>query len=212
MLGMNVHHKCYQELFMQHGPALFELPPVANAPKLVTQGLQKCHHASVLAPQDKLGTVRVRGRKAHRISCCIMKMVATTCSEQYSGATVLFEPCDTGLPAGLLASPSLVKVDRATAYIPVIKVGFSEVLLYPHTIVGTLDSVHVVSLPAGITVAPSPLVIESCQICSPFVQEQTEDLDLSLSSAEQQKVRTVLGKYTSVFSAYDTDLGTLSLC
>lgn len=49
------------------------------------------------------------------------------------------EPLDSGLPAGLLASPSLIWMDMGTAYIPVINVSFSEVLLYPRTIVGKLE-------------------------------------------------------------------------
>lgn len=49
-----------------------------------------------------------------------MKLVAATCSSQYSSGTVLFEPLDSGLPAGLLASPALVRVDRATVYVPVV--------------------------------------------------------------------------------------------
>lgn len=60
---------------------------------------------------------------------------------------VLFEPLESGLPAGLLASPALVQVSEGTAYILVVNVG----LLYPHTVVGTLDTVNVVSFPLGVT-------------------------------------------------------------
>lgn len=65
-----------------------------------------------------------------------MKIVAATCSEQFSG------PLDSGLPSGLLAFPALVRVIRGTAYIPVVNVGSVEVVLHPHIIVvGTLDTV-----------------------------------------------------------------------
>lgn len=40
VLGMNVLKRCYQELFSQHGPALFNLPDVSKAPHLVSQALQ----------------------------------------------------------------------------------------------------------------------------------------------------------------------------
>lgn len=60
VLGMNVIRRCYGELFGQHGLALFDLPVVAEAPKLVTQALQKCHEASVTADQGA-GKVKVRG-------------------------------------------------------------------------------------------------------------------------------------------------------
>ena len=84
-----------------------------------------------------------------------MKVVATTCSEQYLGNTVLFEPLDSGLPVGLLDSPALVQVTRGTAYITIINVGSTDVLLYPRTNVGTVDRAHVVSLLTGVTEVPS---------------------------------------------------------
>lgn len=70
-----------------------------------------------------------------RIPGGVMKLVASTCPEQFSGQRVLFEP---RLPAGLLASPRLVQVVRGTAYAPVVSVEITEVLLYPRTGLGTL--------------------------------------------------------------------------
>lgn len=58
--------------------------------------------------QNSTGRVKVSGRKACHIPSGTMKMVAATCSVQYSGTSALFEPVDSGLPAGLLASPALV--------------------------------------------------------------------------------------------------------
>lgn len=84
-----------------------------------------------------------------------MKMVAATCSVQYSGSSALFEHLDYGLPARLLASPALVRVVRGTAYIPIVSVGSFVVLLYPQTVGDTLDEVRVVSLPAGVIEIPS---------------------------------------------------------
>jgi len=149
VLGMNVIRKCYQELFVQYGGALFSQVCISEAPGPVVQALQQCHHASDLASRDVPGKVKVRGKRGWQIPGGMMKMVAATCSEQYSGSTVLFEPSDVGLPAGLLTSPSLVCVIRGTAYIPVINVGCNDVVLYPRTIVGTLDFVNVVNLSFG---------------------------------------------------------------
>ena len=148
VLGMNVISKCYQDLFGLHGVALFSQVCISEAPKPVVQALQQCHHAIGLASSDTPGTVKVRG---NRVPGGVMRIVAATCSEQYSGSTVLFEPLNAGLPAGYLASPSFVCVVRGTAYIPVSNVGCNDVILYPCTIVGTLDFVNVVSLPAGVT-------------------------------------------------------------
>lgn len=136
------------------------------------QALQKCHRASVQAPQDTPGKVKVQGRKACRIPGGVMKVVAATCSEQYSGTTVLFEPLDSGFPAGLLASPAIVRVTRDTAYIPIVNVDSTDVLLYPRTIV-------VVSLPTGVTEVPSGVATVGSQSVSRTVPDQIEAMDLS---------------------------------
>lgn len=212
VLGMNVIRKCYHELFGQHGEALFSLGSVTEAPKPLVHALQKCHDVSTRAPPDLSGHVRVRGKQACCIPGGVMKIVAATCSEQYSGATVLFEPNDVNLPAGLLASPALVRVVRGTAYIPVVNVGTTAVLLHPRTIMGTLEDVHVVSLPAGVTEIPHNIATMASHTTTPTVQDQMEGIDLSKLSAEEQgQVRSLLKKYSSVFSAHDTDLGCTNL-
>lgn len=82
-----------------------------------------------------------------------------------------FEPLDSGLPAGLFASPALVQVERGIAYIPIVNVGSTEVFLYPRTVVGSLDEVNVVSLPAGVTEVPSSVATVACQSVSASVPE-----------------------------------------
>lgn len=204
--------RCYRELFGQHGLALFDLPLVSDAPESVVQALQKCHQASVQAPQEASGKVKVRRRKACCIPGGVMKIVAATCSEQYSGAAVLFESLDSVLLAGLLASPALVQVIRGTAYIPVVNVGSTDVLLYPRTIVGTWDRVRVVSLPAGVTEVPYGVATVASQSVSHAMQDQIEAMDLNPLPAEWQgQVRSLLRRYTPVFSAHDGDLGCIKL-
>lgn len=125
---------------------------------------------------------------------------------------MLFEPLDSGLPAGLIASPALVRVVRGTAYIPIVNVGTIDVVLYPRTVLGSLDTVNVVSLPSGVTEVPSSVATVSSQTVSPGAQQQVEDLDLSALSAEEQgQVKSLLGQYTHVFSAHDGDLGCTNL-
>ncbi|KAK0155388.1 hypothetical protein N1851_002293 [Merluccius polli] len=153
VLGMNIIRRCYRELFGQHGLALFNLPAVAEAPESVTQALQKCHQASAPAHRCTTGRVKVRGRKACRIPGGTMKLVVATCSAQYSGISALFEPLDSGLPVGLLASPALVRVVQGTAYIPIVNVGSSAVLLYPRT----ADSIPVRAADLLSTVPATPL-------------------------------------------------------
>nr|XP_043898190.1 uncharacterized protein LOC122779681 [Solea senegalensis] len=209
---MNILRRCYSTLFGQHGSALFKLATVTEAPKSVVQALQRCHQASLTSSSDAIGKVKLRGKKAFRIFGGTMQLVPATCSAQHSGTTVLFEPLDRGLPAGLLASPALVRVEGGTVYIPVVNVGTSDVLLYPRTEVGALREVCVVSLPSGIKEVPSYLATVASQAVVPTLQDQIDVVDLSALPAEEQKeARHLLWKYASVFSAHDGDLGCTNL-
>ncbi|XP_056314361.1 retrovirus-related Pol polyprotein from transposon 412 [Danio aesculapii] len=211
VVGMNVLSRCYQELFGQHGTGLFDLPAVSQAPSFIIQALQNCHQAEVQPVTNAEGQVRVRGRRACRIPGGTVKFVATTCSVQYSGNAVLFEPPISGLPAGLLASPALLKMDGGTVYVPIVNVGTIDVLLYARTIVGVVSKVNVVTLPPEV-VEVNMVAAEVSAQPSPSVQEQIATLDLSiLPEVEQGKVRALLFKYLPVFSSHDGDLGCTNL-
>lgn len=143
-----------------------------------------------------------------------MKVVATTCSGHFAGETVLFEPPETGLPAGLLASPALTRVTRGTVYVPVINVGKTDVMLFRHAVLGTLNSVFIVSLPRGVSEFKSVSASINLQIPTvlPPGQEQIKSLDLSmLTETEQEQVRSLLLKFQTVFSAHEGDLGCTQL-
>lgn len=97
---------------------------------------------------------------------------------------------------------------RGTAYIPVVNVGTTDALLYPRTIVGTLDEVRVVNFPAGVTEVPSGVATVASQSISHAMPDQMAAMDMSpLSAEEQSKVKSLLSKYSSVFSAHNGDLG-----
>lgn len=212
VLGMNILWRCYGTLFRQHGSALFELLTVTKAPKSVVQALQRCHQASLTSSFDAIGKVKLQDKKACRNFSGTMQLVPATCSAQHSGTTVLSEPLDRGLPAGLLASPALVQVEGGTVYIPVVNVGISDVLLYPRTEVGALHEVCVVSLPSGFKEVPSYLATIASQAVVPMLQNQIDAVDLSALSAEEQKeAKLLLWKYASVFSTHDGDLGCTNL-
>lgn len=173
---------------------------------------QKCHAADLQPTPKQPGKVKVQGKRAVRIPGGVTKIIPATCSTQYSGATVLFEPLERGLPAGLLASPALVQVVRGTAYIPIVNVGDNDVLLYPRTLVGTLDNVNVVSLPAGVTEISSVAASVSSHSAASSATDPIAAIDLSpLSPEEQLEVRSLLMKYSSVFAANDQDLGCTNL-
>lgn len=140
--------------------------------------------------------------------------VTATCSEQFLHDTVLFEPPECGLPAGLLASPSLVRVDRGTVSVPVVNVGTTDIVLYPRTHLGTITSVYVVSLPSGVTEVRTVAATVNAQVSQegPTVEEQLKSMDLSMLLPEDQELaRTLLCRYQSVFSAHEGDLGYTNL-
>lgn len=213
VLGMNVIRKCYQELFGQHGLDLFDLPSVSTAPNPVFQALQQCHQAVIQSTPEAGSTVKVRGRRPCRVLGGTVKMVAATCSALFSGYGTLFEPIDSGLPEGLLVSPALVQVTQGTVYIPVVNVGTRDVVLYPRTRLGRIDAASVVSLPKDVvevrSVAASPAHTLPAVVT---IEDQIRDLDLSpLNDLEQEQVRLLLLKYSSVFSTHEGDLGCTTL-
>ena len=212
VLGMNVLSRRYRELFGQHGAALFKTPSVLQAPSPIVEALQQCHRTETQPLRVDLGRVKVRGRRAQRIPGGTMKLVAATCMEQQSSTSVLFEPPESGLPAGLLASPALLGITRGTVYVPVVNVGTIDVLLYPRTIVGQVSSTTVVTLPSGVTEVEAVTATISSHTASPSIQEQIETLDLgALPSEDQRPARELLQKYSTVFSTHDGDLGCTDL-
>ncbi|CAI5657771.1 unnamed protein product [Oreochromis niloticus] len=212
ILGMNVIRRCYQELFGAFGGSLFNSPSVSQAPRPVLEALHQCHQSAAQAPEDRVGTVKVQGPRAVRIPGGVMQLVATTCSQQLSGQSVLFEPPESGLPVGLLASPCLVQVDKGVAYIPVTNVGTAEAVLHPRTHLGVISQATVVSLPAGVSEEHSfPITVSSHTISSP-AQDMVDAIDLSaLTESEQHEVWLLLQKYRSVFSTHEGDLGCTNL-
>lgn len=221
VLGMNVIRECYDTLFGQYGPALFDLPAVKQASPLWQQALQRCHQAQHSPNRSRVGIAKVRGRRPICIPGGTVKLVATTCSAQ------LWEPPSTALvessgnthslPDGLLLSSSLVNVVRGTAYIPIVNIGTTSVTLYPRSTVGLLTPAQVVSLPTGIIEeVREPGIVSATThtqlVQGSSVQDQLKAIDLSvLSESEQDKVRSLLFKYETVFAAFEGDLGCTSL-
>lgn len=118
VLEMIVTSRCYEELFEALVPSLFNCFVVSCAPDPVYQALQQCHQSAVQISRTYNSTACVHGKGAVCIPGGMMNFVPSTCLEQLVGPTALFEPPVVGLPAGLLASLSLVQVSRGVAYIP----------------------------------------------------------------------------------------------
>lgn len=87
---MNVIRECYDELFGQHGLALFDLPPVVYASPSWRQALQHCHQVQLRSPRARTGVAKVRGRRPIHIPGGTMKVIATTCSPHFCDALLLF--------------------------------------------------------------------------------------------------------------------------
>lgn len=219
VLGMNVIQECYAELCGQHGPALFDFPPVAHASPPWQQALQYCHKIQVQPLQASKGVAKVRGKRPVHIPGGTVKVVAATCSMQFGvdSSTVLLEPASDSLPEGLLVSPALVQVRRGTVLIPVVNVGRTRATLPPRHSVGRLAHVSIEGLPTGITevvagpnILTATLQAHSAQTYS--VKEQIQSLDLSvLTVPKQEQVRSLLLKHEMVFSAFEGDLGCTNL-
>lgn len=109
------------------------------------------------------------------------------------GCTVLFEPPETGFPAGLLAPSSLVQVTRDTIYVSVVNVGTIDVVLYPTAVIGTLREVCLVDLPVGLSEVPSVNVqVVSCSVSTTSMTEQIDSVELgALTEEEQKQVRAL---------------------
>ncbi|KAI4897396.1 hypothetical protein NFI96_007157 [Prochilodus magdalenae] len=210
VLGMNIISRCYQELFGTHGSSLFNLPSVSQAPGPILDALQQCHSSAFQGSRDLSGIASVRGARAIRVPGGVMKWVASTCPEQFSGQVVLLEPPEGGLPAGLLVPLCLLPVVRGTVYVPVVNVGTTEIVLHPRVHLGSLCLAQVISLPSGVEEERFTTATMSSQaVASPV---QLESLDLSmLSEQEQVEVRSLLQRYQTVFSAHESDLGCTNL-
>lgn len=206
---MNIIRYCYHQLFDQHGGNLFDLPIVQQAPSPWQQALQHCHQAQYICAHGQAGLARVRGQWLVVIPGGSVKWLTATCSSHFDNSmdAVLIEPLDDGqlLPGCAVLSPAIITTNRNIAYVPILKVDETSVILCPRQLIGVLSHAQIVSLPHGIctevresaTVAVS---VFSHQAESNTVREQIKAIDLSsLPGAEQVKVR-------SVFSSSDLDL------
>lgn len=161
-------------------------------------------------PPERSSRVKVKGGRVCRVPGGTIKIVAATCS-QHLAAEALFEPLGCGLPAGLLASPGLLCVNRGTVYIPIVNIDVQDVVLSPRTMIGTLSYAHLVSSPQGLQEEGMAATVSSQTAVSP-VQDKIAAIDLStLTAQEQGHVRSLLYKYSGVFSDHDGDIGCTNL-
>ncbi|XP_036001258.1 uncharacterized protein LOC118565232 [Fundulus heteroclitus] len=213
---MNIIKSYYLQLFDQYGPDLFKLPSILGAPTSWLPAFQLCQQAEVQKGHIQTSVAKVRGRRPVVVPGGTTKFVPATCSAMLAQAGgALIEPLEVkfGLPEGLLVSLSLLQVFRGTVYVPVVNVGVCTVTLRPRCALGVMSPVDVVSLPSELQEVPCVqeqvmAAVRSHTAETGLVEGKTASINLSMLDREEQcKVRTLLLKYQSVFSAFDGDLG-----
>lgn len=221
LLGMNVIQECYRELFSQHGHKLFDLPTVKETPAWLS-ALQYCKKTKIDLYETTERLARVGGRETVRIPADSLRFLPVTFSLPAGLPPVLlFEPLgkEISLPAGLLASVSLVPISQGVAFVPIVNVGEQDALLQPHVAVGTLCKVETVLQSEGRdVVVPSEeqfchqatIALQAVEVDK--MEEAIQNMDLSQLPQDQlAQVKSLLHTYRSVFSAHEGDLGSTEL-
>ncbi|KAL6456493.1 hypothetical protein MHYP_G00350370 [Metynnis hypsauchen] len=82
VLDMNVIRECYEELFGQYGPLLFNLPCIRQTPKVLQQALQCCHMVHPKARQlSGVAKLRARHSPLGILSCVQIVSLPASISE-----------------------------------------------------------------------------------------------------------------------------------
>lgn len=109
LLGMNVIKGFYYELFVQHGPSLFDDPGVTEAPEW-RRALRHCQVEETIANSPEPFKVRVKGKSPLCVAAGTLTMVPVTCpkvpSQQYM--EFLVEPLQP--EEGVLPELSLIHI------------------------------------------------------------------------------------------------------
>lgn len=223
VLGMNVINEYYYELFEQYGTSLFQAPQVQLAAPALRRALRHCQMTEAVMSSVEAHKIRVQGKNPFCVLAGSIAWVPVTCPKIPSQEQVEFlvEPLepDTGcLPDGLIMSPSLVVADRGLAYVPITNVGNSDVWLIPRRVVGTVQTIKLLSSPASqVELVVNGLTREctayiSSQAVSPAGSSDLDSIAFSgLSPTENVQAKALLNKYSTLFAKNDIDLGCTNL-
>lgn len=221
ILGMNVLSACYCALYECFGANLFYAPPVKSAPLAFQRALRQCEKTEAILNAPQPFRVRVQGSLPIRIYAGTLTMVPVTCPQTYL-KEFLLEPLmfeDGCLPEGLLLSPSLVQAELGTLYAPITNVSKTDVWLPPRHVVGvvqalTFGSACVSPIRSQETCCSDGAVMMSVQEVSINNGEEDSvgDLEFStLTTSESRQAKVLFGKYSSIFSQHESDLGCTKL-
>ncbi|XP_049331323.1 retrovirus-related Pol polyprotein from transposon opus [Astyanax mexicanus] len=214
LLGMNVIHNCYSELFSEHGSAFFQSSALQSVGGPWKQALAECHRLECLPPTGCLGQVTVRGRAAVRVPAGSVKLVVATCNNNFGAvlSSAFFEPHAHTLPDGLLMSRALLSIDSGSVAVPVVNVEHRDIWLPPRVTLGQLFAVEM--QPTFSTGKVEELFHCSEQVVavqSLAVAEDFSDLTVgswpTLTPEQSQLGKDLLQRYSSVFSQDEGELG-----
>lgn len=218
LLGMNVIQSCYQELFATL-PSTLAQPSRGGDSKTWQQVFTTCQSLEGLCRKGYLGKARVQ-RKAECVPPGSLKLISLVCpsASNVSLRSVLLEPPldDTQWPMGLLISKALLSVNNGVVEVPVVNVSSQEVWLQPHTALGELHVVQVLSTGPDVSIVEGgggervALVRSAEARVAPPVDLSSLSLP-TLSAEEEEQAKALLKQYGAVFSRGEGDVGCTTL-
>lgn len=218
LLGMNIIQSCYRELFTNLH-SISTQPSRDRDSKIWQQVFTTCQSMESLCSKGYLGKARVQ-TGAMCIPPGSLKLIPLICPSAFKHSlhSVLLEPPldDTQWPMGLLISKALLSVHNGVVEVPVINVSSQEVWLQPHTALGELHIVQVLSTGPAVSIVEGGSGEQVAIVQSAEVQAVTS-IDLShlswptLSTEQEKQAKALLHRHSAVFSRGEGDIGCTSL-
>lgn len=218
LLGMNVIQSCYKELFTDSHSTPVQLSKDENS-KTWQQVFTTCQSMESLGSKGYLGKARVQSSAVH-IPPGSLKLIPLVCpsAAKLSLHSVLLEPPldDTQWPMGLLISKALLSVTNGVIEVPVVNVGLQGVWLQPHTVLGELHLVQVLSTKPAVNIVEGSCG-EHVAIVQSAEAQATPAIELSslswptLSTAQEKQAKALLHQHSGIFSRGEGDLGCTTL-
>ncbi len=222
LLGMNILQSCYQELFGQHGTALFHSPPAVTVPEVLRNAMSECQILERLTDSEFIGSVSIPPGPSICVPSGSFKLVPALCRQGVGSLipAAFLEPPGIGdwqLPADLLIPCSLVTIGEGTIYVPLVNIGTQDRWLRPRTFLGRLQMVSVcphsqpVIFGSEESCEGPTVFIQSAEVVNRTVPGLADISWPNLEEAEQEDAKALLEKYSVVFSQSDGDLGCTNL-
>lgn len=222
LLGMNVLSSCYDELFRQHGAALFHSPSVQTAGEVWQQLLSDCEVLDRVSNSENLGKVAVSPGSSVCVPAGSLKLVKAVCRQGLSPmvSSALLEPVGPDghqLPSGLLVPSALLPLGDGSVCVPVVNVGVQDVWLKPKTVLGDLHMAELQATSRPIDFqkrqhdSGQVAYIQAIESMPLGVPDLTEATWPNLTVTQEKEARTLLERYHVVFSYKDGDIGCTNL-